>query len=131
MIIGIGVDLEEVDRIAEAIDRHGPRFLERIFTPGEIEFVDDRANRIERYAVRFAAKEAAMKALGTGWACGVSWLDCEITNDADGRPHLHFHGKAAKIAASLGCTRRWVSLSHTRRGVVAQVVLEGDEREGD
>ncbi len=126
MIIGIGVDLEEVDRVREAIDRHGRRFIDRIFTPQEIAFVEERANRIERYAVRFAAKEAAMKALGTGWSCGVSWLDCEIVNDPDGRPHLHLHGKAAVIAEQRGCKRRWVSLSHTHRGVVAQVVLEGD-----
>lgn len=126
MIIGIGIDFEEVDRVQAAIERHGERFLERIFTPREIAFVEERANRMERYAVRFAAKEAAMKALGTGWSCGVSWLDCEIFNDGDGRPHLQLHGKAAEIAAQRGCTRRWVSLSHTHRGVVAQVVLEAD-----
>ncbi len=126
MIIGIGIDFEEVDRVRDAIDRHGKRFIERVFTPREIAFVEERANRMERYAVRFAAKEAAMKALGTGWSCGVSWLDCEIVNDDDGRPHLHLHGKAAAIAENRGCKRRWVSLSHTRLGVVAQVVLEGD-----
>ncbi len=124
MIIGIGIDFEEVERVRAAIERHGDRFLERIFTPREIAFVEERANRLERYAVRFAAKEAAMKALGTGWSCGVSWLDCEIVNDADGRPHLHLHGKAAEIAEQRGCKRRWVSLSHTRQGVVAQVILE-------
>ena len=127
MIIGIGVDLEEVDRVREAIERHGRRFLERVFTAREIEFVEERANKFERYAVRFAAKEAAMKALGTGWSCGVSWLDCEIVNDADGRPHLELHGRAAAIANERGCTGRWVSLSHTHRGVVAQVVLEGSQ----
>ena len=126
MIIGIGIDFEEVDRVREAIDRHGNRFIERIFTPQEIVFVEQRANRIERYAVRFAAKEAAMKALGTGWSCGVSWQDCEIINDADGRPHLQLHEKAAAIAEQKGCRRSWVSLSHTRLGVVAQVILEGD-----
>ena len=125
MIIGIGVDMEEVDRIQKAIERHGDRFIERIFTPREIEYVDERANRFERYAARFAAKEAAMKALGTGWSCGVSWLDSEIVNDADGRPHLHLHGRAAAIARERGVQRRWVSLSHTHRSVVAQVVLEG------
>jgi holo-[acyl-carrier protein] synthase len=126
MIIGIGVDFEEVDRIREAIQRHGDRFVERIFTSREIAYVEERANRFERYAVRFAAKEAAMKALGTGWSCGVSWLDCEVVNDADGRPRLELHGRARAIADQMGCRRRWVSLSHTHRGVIAQVVLEGD-----
>ncbi len=126
MIIGIGIDFEEVDRIHEAIERHGQRFIERIFTPREIAYVEARANRSERYAVRFAAKEAAMKALGTGWSCGVSWLDCEVVNDAAGRPHLELHGRARAIAEEKGCRCRWVSLSHTRRGVIAQVVLEAD-----
>ena len=129
MIIGIGVDFEEVARVREAIERHGRRFLERVFTPQEIAFVEARANRYERYAVRFAAKEAAMKALGTGWSCGVSWLDCEVVNDGDGRPHLRLHGEAAAIARKRGCNRRWVSLSHTHHGVVAQVVLESNGTE--
>lgn len=126
MIIGIGVDMEEVDRIRESIERHGDRFIQRIFTQREIEYVEDRANRYERYAARFAAKEAAMKALGTGWSCGVSWRDSEVVNDADGRPYLHLHGRAAAIAEDKGVRRHWISLSHTHRSVVAQVVLEGD-----
>src|SRR5690606_35738827 len=93
----------------------------------EIEFVEERANKFERYAVRFAAQEAAMKALGTGWSCGGGWLDCGVGNDAGGRPHPALHGRAAAIAHERGCTGRWVSLSHTHRGVVAQVVLEGSQ----
>lgn len=124
MIVGVGIDLEEVARIRDSIDTHGDRFLRRVYTPAEIAFVSGKANRYERYAARFAAKEAAMKALGTGWACGVQWRDIEIENDADGRPLLRLHGKAQELAERLGCRRAWVSLSHTRAGVVAQVILE-------
>ena len=124
MILGIGVDLEHVDRIRESIERHGRRFLERVYTPREIAFVEDKANKFERYAARFAAKEAGMKALGTGWQCGVSWLDLEIVNHDDGRPVLELRGRALEIADEKGCTAVHVSLSHTRLHVVAQVVLE-------
>ena len=75
MILGIGIDTEDVDRVRLVIDRHGHRFLDKVYTPREIAYVDDKANRYERYAARFAAKEAAMKALGTGWNKGVHWKD--------------------------------------------------------
>lgn len=126
MIVGIGVDLEEIERIVSVIEAHGDRFLRRVYTPAELAYVADKANRFERYAARFAAKEAAMKALGTGWACGVRWRDIEIENDSDGRPHLKLHGRAAQIADRLGCRRTWVSMSHSRTSVVAQVILEGE-----
>jgi holo-[acyl-carrier protein] synthase len=86
VIVGTGVDLAEVDRIRAAIERYGPRFVERIFTPREIAYVERKANRFERYAARFAAKEAGMKAIGTGWRGGVRWQDFEVTNLRSGRP---------------------------------------------
>jgi holo-[acyl-carrier protein] synthase len=125
MIVGIGIDLEEVDRVREAIERHGRRFVERVFTAGEIAYVESKANKWERYTARFAAKEAAMKALGTGWDHGVTWRDVEIVNKPDGCPTLALHGRAKEIADGKGCAKTWVSLSHTRRQAVAQVVLEG------
>jgi holo-[acyl-carrier protein] synthase len=125
MIVGTGVDLERVDRIRAAIERHGRRFLERIFTVGEIAYVEGRMRRAESYAARFAAKEAAMKALGTGWDHGVRWVDVEIVRQDEGRPTLRFHGKAAEIAAKLGCRAAHVSLSHTSENAIAQVILEG------
>ena len=79
MIIGTGIDIAEVPRIRQSIARFGDRFLQRIYTEGEIRYCDSKANRAERYAARFAAKEAAMKALGTGWSHGVRWRDCEVT----------------------------------------------------
>jgi holo-[acyl-carrier-protein] synthase len=83
MIVGSGIDIAEVLRIAEAIQRHGQRFLHRVFTEGEIAYCDSKANRIERYAARFAAKEAGMKALGTGWNHGVRWRDVEVCRSGD------------------------------------------------
>jgi holo-[acyl-carrier protein] synthase len=123
MILGSGVDLCEVSRIEAAITRHGRRFLERIFTPLEIAYADGRANRFERYAARFAAKEAGMKALGIGWH-GVAWRDFEVSNLPSGRPTLNFHGRAAAIATKLGVQRVALSLTHTKQQALAMVILE-------
>jgi len=123
VILGSGVDLCEVARIAAAIERYGRRFLERVFTAREIAYADGKANRFERYAARFAAKEAAMKALGTGWH-GVAWRDFEVANLPSGRPTLNFHGKAAEIAAKLGVERVSLSITHTKEQALAMVILE-------
>jgi len=124
MIVGTGIDIAEVDRIAESITRFGDRFLHRIYTEGEIQYCESKANRFERYAARFAAKEAAMKALGTGWNHGVRWRDIEVTRRPGGRPTLVFHGKAAEFAARLGTTNIALSLTHTVAQAMAQVILE-------
>ena len=102
MIVGTGIDIAEVPRIAEAIQRHGGRFLRRVFTESEMAYCDSKANRIERYAARFAAKEAGMKALGTGWNHGVRWRDVEVCRQPGGRPTIAFHGKAAELPPGLG-----------------------------
>jgi len=125
MIVGTGVDVEEVSRVEASIERHGERFLKRVYSRDEIEYVEQKANRFERYAARFAAKEAAMKALGTGWDCGVAWRDIEVVNEPSGRPTLRLGGGAQKRAEELGAKRSHVTLSHTRGLVVAQVILEG------
>ena len=124
MIVGTGIDIEEVSRIRGAIERHGRRFIERIFTPEEVAYAERAANRYERYTARFAAKEAAMKALGTGWDQGVRWVDVEVVSEPKSRPSLRFHGRAADLAASLACRSISLSLSHTRLTAVAQVILE-------
>jgi holo-[acyl-carrier protein] synthase len=124
MIVGTGIDIAEVPRIAESIQRFGSRFLRRIFTEDEIRYCDSKANRAERYAARFAAKEAAMKALGTGWSHGVRWRDLEVKRQPGGRPTLAFHGKAAEFAATLGAKHVALSLSHTSEQAIAQVILE-------
>jgi len=124
MIVGTGIDIAEVPRIRQSIERFGDRFLQRIFTPGEIRYCESKANRFERYAARFAAKEAAMKALGTGWNHGVRWRDCEVTRMPGGRPTLTFHGKASEFAAKLGSRNVALSISHTTEQAIAQVILE-------
>jgi holo-[acyl-carrier protein] synthase len=124
MIVGTGIDIAEVPRIADAIQRHGERFIRRIYTEGEIAYCDSKANRIERYAARFAAKEAGMKALGTGWNHGVRWRDVEVCRQPGGRPTIAFHGKAAEFAAKLGAKNVALSLSHTAEQAIAQVILE-------
>src|SRR5262245_59214737 len=124
MIVGSGIDIAEVPRIAEAIARHGERFLRRVYTEGEQRYCDSKANRIERYAARFAAKEAAMKALGTGWNHGVRWRDVEVSRMPGGRPTIRFHGKAAEFAEKLGATNVALSLSHTVEQAIAYVILE-------
>jgi holo-[acyl-carrier protein] synthase len=124
VIVGMGIDLAEVDRIREAIERHGRRFVERIYTPAEIAYVERKANRYERYAARFAAKEAGMKAIGTGWKRGVRWQDFEVANLASGRPTLKLHGVAAQIADDLGVRNITLSLTHTAAQGMAVVILE-------
>jgi holo-[acyl-carrier protein] synthase len=124
MIVGTGIDIAEVPRIREAIARHGQRFLNRIFTEGEIQYCESKANRVERYAARFAAKEAGMKAIGTGWNHGVRWRDIEVARKPGGRPTLLLHGKAAEFAARLGATNIALSLTHTAEQAMAQVILE-------
>jgi holo-[acyl-carrier protein] synthase len=124
MIVGTGIDIAEVPRIRHAIERFGDRFLHRIFTAGEMRYCDSKANRMERYAARFAAKEAVMKALGTGWNHGVRWRDCEVTRLPGGRPTISFHGVAAEFAARLGVKNAALSISHTAEQAIAQVILE-------
>jgi holo-[acyl-carrier protein] synthase len=124
MIVGTGVDLAEVPRIKASIERFGTRFTERIYTPAEIAYVERKANRFERYAARFAAKEAGMKAIGTGWRHGVRWQDFEVTNLRSGKPTLRFHGVAAEFIARLGVSNISLSITHTAELGMAHVILE-------
>jgi holo-[acyl-carrier protein] synthase len=118
---GIGIDLVEVARIREMLERHGQRFKERTFTAGEIAYCDACADPAMHYAARFAAKEAAAKALGTGlWAEGVVWTDIEVVREASGKPQIVLHGAAKQHAADANCL---VSLTHTRDLAMAQVIL--------
>lgn len=126
MIVGTGVDLVETSRIQEAIERHGERFIQRLCTPEEIAYCDKFKNRAERYAARFAAKEAAFKALGTGWGSGVRWRDVEVTHQPSGKPELALSGRAQELAEQLGVARMEISISHADRYAMAQVVFESD-----
>jgi holo-[acyl-carrier protein] synthase len=124
MIVGTGVDLAEVPRIRASIERFGAKFIERIYTPAEIAYVERKANRYERYAARFAAKEAGMKAIGTGWRHGVRWQDFEVANLPSGKPTLRLHGVAARVADKLGVRNVSLSLTHTAEMGMAHVILE-------
>src|SRR5215813_9347624 len=124
MIVGTGVDIIEVARIQAAVDRFGERFLNRVFTPDEVRYCTSKANVAERLAARFAAKEAGMKAIGTGLREGVTWQDVEVIRQPGGRPGVRFSGKAAEFADRLGCKRTHLSLSHTAEHAIAHVILE-------
>lgn len=125
MIAGIGIDIIEVKRIAEVLERHGDRFLKRIYTPLEIETV--HGTREQYLAARFAAKEAMFKALGTGWSKGVRWVDVEVENLPSGQPVIRVFGKALKRATKLGVERYHISISHTADYAAAQVILEAKD----
>jgi holo-[acyl-carrier protein] synthase len=124
MILGVGTDLAEVSRIRDSIQRFGDRFLNRIYTPGERAYSLRKANPAERFAARFAVKEAGMKAIGTGWSRGVRWVDFEVVNEPSGRPTLKLAGAAAQIAGQMGVNRISISLTHTAEMAFAVVILE-------
>jgi holo-[acyl-carrier protein] synthase len=124
MIVGTGVDLAEAPRIRASIERFGARFTGRVYTPAEIAYVERKANKYERYAARFAAKEAGMKAIGTGWRLGVRWQDFEVANLRTGKPTLLLHGVAARVAEKLGVRNIALSLTHTKELGMAHVILE-------
>lgn len=125
MILGTGVDIVEVERIARAVERQGDRLLRRLFTPAEIAYCDaSEPHRATRQAARFAAKEAVLKAFGIGLRM-VRWTDVEVVRDGQGRPSVRLSGRLAELAAERGATRIHLSLSHTRNYAIAQVVVEG------
>jgi holo-[acyl-carrier protein] synthase len=124
MIVGTGIDLTEIERIRSAQMRYGERFLARIYTPTEQAYCLRKRNAAESLAARFAAKEAAAKALGTGISHGVSWLEIEVVREPSGRPTLAFHGRALEFARRLRVERASLSLTHTESLAMASVVLE-------
>jgi holo-[acyl-carrier protein] synthase len=124
VIVGLGLDIAEIDRIEAAIKRHGAPFLERIYTPNEVAYCEKHKNKFERYAARFAAKEAAMKALGTGWSNGVRWRDIEVVRAASGKPSLHLKGKAHDVATKLGVKNIALTITHSGNLALAEVIFE-------
>lgn len=124
MIVGMGIDIAEVRRIKSVIEGQGERFLRRVYTPEEVAYCEQFKNKYERYAGRFAVKEAAMKALGTGWSRGVRWVDVEVVRQRGGRPTLLLKGEARKIADGLGVKHIAVSITHTNEQAFAQVIFE-------
>src|SRR3990172_5988013 len=126
LIIGIGIDIVDISRIKEAEMRWGQRFLERVFTEGEIKYAMLNVSPHPRLAARFAVKEAMSKAIGTGITSGITWKDTEVISRDSGRPQILLHGELRKIAESMGVTGIHVSISHDGNHAVAQVVLRVD-----
>ena len=124
MIVGLGVDVIELDRVRDVFERHGDRFTGRILTPGEREYCARRRDQVPSLAARFAAKEAALKGLGTGLTGGIRWQDVEVVRGRSGPPTIALHGRASAAASEKGVSRVHLSLTHGRSVAVAVVVLE-------
>ena len=124
MILATGIDIVEISRIEEILARRGERFRSRVFTEAEIEYCESRASKPESYAARFAAKEAVMKALSTGWAEGVAWRDIEVVRAGSGAPALRLSGRALERFGEIGARKAHLSLTHSRDVAIAQVILE-------
>lgn len=118
-VVGIGTDIVGVLRIAQMIERHGELFIARVYTPAEIEYCSSRKSATQHYAGRWAAKEAVLKALGTGWIRGITWKDVEIRNQPDGKPTIALGGGAREICEKLGIGEIMVSISHCRSHATA------------
>ncbi|MEM1303403.1 MAG: holo-ACP synthase [Planctomycetota bacterium] len=125
MILGIGTDITEVLRIAKMIERHGELFTSRVYTEHEIEYCAARKAATQHYAGRWAAKEAVLKALGTGWVKGISWRDIEVRNAPSGAPLVRLKGGARDVAERAGIARIHLSISHCRSHATAYAVAEG------
>jgi holo-[acyl-carrier protein] synthase len=125
-IVGHGVDLVEVSRVAHLLEAHGARFMERCFTAAERDYADQSIQRrAEHYAARFAAKEAILKALGTGWRNGISWSEMEVVRHPSGQPGVRLTGRCAEIAASQGVGDWLLSLSHTAQFAIGSAIALG------
>ena len=123
-IIGVGTDIVEIDRIQRAIERSGYKFLERVFTPAEIAYCEARRDRFSSYAVRFSAKEAVLKAMGSGLQ-HCRWVDVEVKRGADGPPEVMLYGNAAELARARGIREWYLSLSHSKKHAVAFAIATG------
>lgn len=124
MVLGLGTDLIEIERIQQSLDRFGERFAQKVFTEGEIAYCQRKKHSAESFASRFAAKEAAAKALGTGISRGITWKEIEVRRKPGERPTLHLSGRAAELAAAMGVRDVHLSLTHSREVAMAVVVAE-------
>jgi holo-[acyl-carrier protein] synthase len=129
VVIGIGVDITECARIERMLEKHGQLFLKRVYTPREIDYCTGRKAAVQHYAGRWAAKEAVLKTLGTGWAHGIQWTDAEVVNQQGGKPIIVLAGKALEISAQLGIREIMISISHCQSYAVAYATAIGGEIE--
>ena len=122
-VIGHGIDIVETSRIAQMLEEHGQRFLDRCFTPGEQAYcARSTKRRVEHLSGRFAAKEAVLKVIGTGWRGGIAWTDVEVVNHESGQPSIVLTGETARIAAEQGITRWMISISHIETHATASAI---------
>ena len=124
-ILGHGIDMVETARIARMIDEHGERFLDRCFTAAERGYAIDKRRQVEHFAGRFAAKEAILKVLGTGWRDGIAWTDAEVLRETSGRPSVLLHGRCLEVARGLGIDEWWISISHIETHAIASAIGVG------
>jgi holo-[acyl-carrier protein] synthase len=127
-IIGLGTDITECLRIARMIERHGELFINRVYTSDEISYCQNRKQATQHFTGRWAAKEAVLKALGTGWRKGISWHDMEILNDRLGKPTLFVRGGVADVCQQLGIREILVTISHCRTYATAVAIAVGDKK---
>ncbi|MFL2869160.1 MAG: holo-ACP synthase [Pirellulaceae bacterium] len=125
-IIGIGTDIVECLRIASMIERHDELFLNRVYTRHEIQYSSSRKAATQHYAGRWAAKEAVLKALGTGWSRGIKWTDIEVISEPSGKPHCEIHGTGREVCDEMGITDVLISISHCRSHATATAIAVGD-----
>ncbi len=130
-IIGIGTDIVECLRIAQMIERHGELFISRVYTPHEIQYCQSRKQATQHFAGRWAAKEAVLKALGTGWRRGISWRDVEVHNEPGGNPTVRLRGGARDVVEQLGITEMLISISHCRSHATAYALAQGNDKKPD
>ena len=124
-VLGIGTDITEVARISDMLNKHGDLFLQRVFTAAEIDYCVPRKAKSQHLAGRFAAKEAVLKALGTGWSQGIHWTDIEVINEPGGKPVVELHNAAASVAAQAGIRQVLISISHVKETAVAFATATG------
>jgi len=129
-VIGIGTDITECLRIAQMIERHGELFVNRVYTAEEIKYCQGRKQSTQHFTGRWAAKEAILKAIGTGWRKGITWRDVEVLNEASGKPIATLRGGAKDVAERLGITKLLISISHCRSHATAYAIATGEERKG-
>jgi holo-[acyl-carrier protein] synthase len=130
-VVGIGTDITEVLRIAQMIERHGELFITRVYTTHEIQYCQSRKMSTQHYAGRWAAKEAVLKALGTGWRKGISWRDVEVRNEPGGKPTVAFRGGARDVVEQLGITEMLLSISHCNSHATAYALALGKDKEDE
>ncbi|MEX0654430.1 MAG: holo-ACP synthase [Phycisphaeraceae bacterium] len=130
-ILGHGIDVADTERVARMLEVHGERFLSRCYTEGERRYAAaNRKRQVEHLAGRFAAKEAVLKALGTGWSGGIAWTDAEVVREPSGRPTVRLHGRCAEVAAELGIVEWWLSITHVRGQAMASAIAVGQDGPG-